>query len=273
MSEEQVVDAPAVNVDVENEARTFGWVPKEEFRGGEAAWVDAETFVKRGKELNPILRKNNERLLKELEATKSQIADLKRSTEEFKEFQKEHFSRKEAELKSQIEELKSQKRQAIKEGDGDLAVDLDDQIDALKDTLTTQKEAAVKQPEPPAQEPVPQEVADWADANKWYTSDTKMRAATDALAQQLSKDQPWLKGKAFLDALDKELEDTFSMEKLGRRQKPRSPVEGSTAPSGKKNAKSYDNLPADAKAACDKFVKSGMIKSREEYVSMYDWTE
>jgi hypothetical protein len=33
-------------------------------------------------------------------------------------------------------------------------------------------------------------------------------------------------------------------------------------------AETYDNLPADAKAACDDFVKQGFMK-REDYVKQY----
>ena len=268
---EQPVDTSAV--DTEAQARQFGWVPREEFRGSDETWVDADTFVKRGKEINPILRKNNERLMSELQKYKSEMAELKAATEEFKKFQQESFAKKEVELKSQIDDLKKQKKQAIQEGDGDLAVDLDDQIDALKETLQESKKAAVEEKPQQAQQTVPPEVTEWVEKNNWYTSDAKMRSATDALATQLSKDQPWLQGKAFLDALDRELEETFSMDKLGRKTKPRSPVEGGSN-SGQRpssNKKSYENLPADAKAACDKFLRQGIIKSKDEYLAMYDW--
>ena len=57
-------EAQAVNEQTQKEARLFGWVPNEEFRGSEDDWVDAEVFVKRGKEINPILRKNYELLMK-----------------------------------------------------------------------------------------------------------------------------------------------------------------------------------------------------------------
>jgi hypothetical protein len=49
------------------------------------------------------------------------------------------------------------------------------------------------------------------------------------------------------------------------------------APMRKKNDKSYENLPAEAKKACDKLVTQ--MKShkkpftREEYVANYEWPE
>jgi len=73
----QEVDNQTGNENLEREARVFGWVPKEEFRGSDTDWVDAEVFVKRGKEINPILRKNNELLLKKLDEKGKEI-DTKR---------------------------------------------------------------------------------------------------------------------------------------------------------------------------------------------------
>ena len=112
MAEDQVQDqqpdnAPEADNGVEKEARLFGWVPKEEFRGSETDWVDADTFVKRGKEINPILRKNNELLMKRLDEQAKQLESLKSDTEEWKKFQKDAFDRKQTELQAQIAELKA----------------------------------------------------------------------------------------------------------------------------------------------------------------------
>ena len=150
MSDEQEVQAQQepeqqqVNEGVEKEARLFGWVPKEEFRGSETDWVDADTFVKRGKEINPILRKNNELLMKKLDEKAKEIDDIKASVEEFKKFQKEAYERKQAELQSEIASLKVQKKEAIAEGNGDLVVQLDDRLDELKDAETTEQKERIK---------------------------------------------------------------------------------------------------------------------------------
>ena len=69
MSEEASV-TNETSPEVRHEAESQGWVPKERFRGNENDWVDAETFVKRGREILPILRKNNENLIKDLNQTK-----------------------------------------------------------------------------------------------------------------------------------------------------------------------------------------------------------
>ena len=83
---DQQQEQAQIDPQIEKEARLFGWVPKEEFRGSETDWVDADVFVKRGKEINPILRKNNELLMKKLDEKAKEIDSIKASVEEFKKF-------------------------------------------------------------------------------------------------------------------------------------------------------------------------------------------
>lgn len=277
--EEQSTDQQPEGLDpqVEKEARIFGWVPKEEFRGSEDDWVDADVFVKRGKEINPILRKNNELLMKKLEEKAKEIDSIKASVEEFKKFQKESFERKQAEYEVQIAELKSKKREAIAEGNGDLVVDIDDQIDSLKEAQRDAKEAAKAKPEPEqtAQATIPDdpELQSWLNRNQWFGTDTEMTDMANGLGASVRKQFPHLTGRDFLDKLDDKIKEYFPQKVLGNKAKG-SAVDssGSVRGSGSTGKKSYDNLPADAKEACDRFIKQGWIKSKQEYVDSYDWS-
>lgn len=263
---------------IEKEARLFGWVPKEEFRGSEDDWVDAEVFVKRGKEINPILRKNNELLMKKLDEKAKEIDSIKASVEEFKQFQKESFERKAAEYEVQIAQLKTKKREAIAAGDGDLVVDIDDQIDSLKEAQKEAKEESKKKPvEPPkteAQVSVPEDpdLQSWLGRNQWFGQDLEMTDVANGLGSSVRKQFPHLTGRAFLDKLDEKIAEYFPHKTLSPKAKGSAVdstgnVRGGTS-SGKK---SYDNLPPDAKQACDRFIKNGWIKSKQEYVDNYDW--
>jgi len=273
MNEEQVQEVVEASQpsEIETEARVQGWVPKEEFRGDEKDWIEAEVFVQRGREINPILRKNNERITKELDATKRQMEELKQATEEFKKFQKESFERKLQEYETEIQDLKALKRKAISEGDGELVVELDDRIDEIKTKKSESQEVSKeKKSEVPATDPkVQAEIEQWVSENPWYKTDTKLATATNALADQIRKNNPYLVGKEFLDLVDKELSELFPPEKLGKKTRPRSPVEGVKGGSESKGGKnSYDSLPPEAKSACDKFVKQKLM-SRDEYIKMY----
>jgi hypothetical protein len=285
MSEEKEVqqevveqsEQSGVDSQTEKEARIFGWVPKEEFRGSEDDWVDAEVFVKRGKEINPILRKNNELLMKKLDEKAKEIDSIKASVEEFKQFQKESFERKTAEYEIQIAELKSKKREAIAEGNGDAVVDIYDQIDSLKEAQREAKAEAKAKADvpPPAQASIPDdpELQSWLGRNQWFGSDTEMTEMANGLGSSVRKQFPHLTGRDFLDKLDDRIKEYFPHKFTGNKAKG-SAVDssGSVRGSGSSGKKSYDNLPADAKQACDRFIKNGWIKSKQEYVDSYDWS-
>ena len=288
MSEEKQVEQQEENTEqpeqqldpqTEKEARIFGWVPKEEFRGSDTDWVDAEVFVKRGKEINPILRKNNELLMKRLDEKAKEIDSIKASVEEFKVFQQESFERKAAEYEVQIAQLKSQKREAIAAGDGDLVVDIDDQIDSLKDAQKEAKAEAKKKAEEPAKTeaqvsiPNDPDLQSWLGRNQWFGDDTEMTDVANGLGASVRRQFPHLSGRAFLDKLDEKIVEYFPHKTLGKKAKGSAVdstgnVRGGTT-SGKK---SYDNLPDDARQACDRFIKNGWIKSKQEYVDSYDWS-
>lgn len=267
MSEENEVNG------VEKDARIFGWVSKEEFRGNETDWVDAETFVKRGKEINPILRANNERLKKEMESDRQkhsdEIKELRAATEEFKQFQKESFDRKQNELQQELASLKDKRKEAIREGDADLVVELEDQIDVLKEEKAKQPiKAEIAKPEVAPLDPT---LSAWIEENKWFGGDIEATEIANGVGSALRKQFPNLTGKEFLDKLDEKLQHRIP-EVYENSQTSRETVGSSSgrgAPASKK--KSYDNLPPDAKAACDKFVKQKLFKSRDEYVALYDW--
>jgi hypothetical protein len=269
-------EAQAVNEQTQKEARIFGWVPKEEFRGSEDDWVDAEVFVKRGKEINPILRKNNELLMKKLDEKAKEIDSIKASVEEFKKFQKESFERKTAEYDVQIAQLKSQKREAIAEGNGDLVVDIDDQLDSLKEAQREAKEASKAKPEPeqPAQVSIPDdpELQGWLNKNNWFGNDIEMTELANTLGSSVRKQFPHLTSRAFLEKLDDKIREYMPNKFLGNKAKG-SAVDssGSVRGTGSSGKKSYDNLPDDAKQACDRFIKQGWIKSKQEYIDSYDW--
>lgn len=292
MSDEQVVDqvlggnvipedpnpAPAPEVDeakleVEKEARLQGWVPKDEFRGKESDWIDADIFVQRGREINPILRKNNERIQKELEKAKKDLDELRIGVEEFKKFQRESKEKLVAQYEAELLSLREQKKMAISNGDGELAVQLDDQMDAIKDARTASKEALkeVEVPKKEVQEEVNPKIADWVERNSWYKTSKVMSTAANAIAEEVRSQYPFYNEDQFLSEMDKRLEDTFGAEKLGRKTKPRNPVEGASTSqsSGSKGKQSYDTLPPEAKKACDDFLRQGLIKSKEEYVKEY----
>jgi hypothetical protein len=273
MGEENVnqeVEVPSNTVDeaVVHEAESQGWVSKEKYRGDEKDWVDADVFVKRGREILPILRKNNENLIKELNNTKEQLKEFKQAADEFKKFQKASYERKAEELQEEIVRLKVAKAQAITDGDGQKANAIDDAIDDAKDKVKDAKEAAREEAKTDISPPssIDPTLQTWLDSNSWFGKDARLTAQTNALGEVLRKENPTLVGQAFLDKLDDEIQDL-----LKKKKAPAGRVEsGSGTGRSSPNAKSYENLPDEAKRACNKFTKQGLM-TKEQYVADYAW--
>jgi hypothetical protein len=285
MSEENVGSGEGGNEpqgiapEVVKEAESQGWVPKEKFRGNESDWVDADVFVKRGREILPILRKNNEHLLRDLNHAKEQLKEIREAAEEFKKFQKDAYDRKVRDYEAQINEIKQARAQAISDGDGTKVNQLDDALDQAKEELRDAKQDA-KQAEKVAASEVPSNtppldpsLQSWLDRNTWFGQDKRMTAIVNGIGDSIRIEHPSLSGQAFLDKLDEVLAEEFPNKFGKQQQSPAGRVESGSGRQGRSsssNARSYDNLPSDAKAACDRFVKQKLM-TREQYVADFDW--
>ena len=276
MSEENVT-SNEVSPEIQQEAESQGWVPKDRFRGNESDWVDADVFVKRGREILPILRKNNENLIKDLQSTKEQLKEFREAAEEFKKFQKEAYERKAQDYENRIQELRESRAQAISDGDGQKVNALDDALDQAKEEFKEAKQAikdadVVKPQQETTSEAIDPGLQVWLDRNSWFGQDKRMTSIVNGIGESLRLEFPTLKGQPFLDKLDEVLAEEFP-NKFGKKQSPASRVEsgsGRQSRSGS-NTQSYDNLPSEAKAACDRFVKQKLM-TREQYVQDFDWS-
>jgi hypothetical protein len=238
--------------------------------------VDAEKFVQRGREILPILRKNNASLIADLQQTKEQLKEFRQAAEEFKAFQKDSYERKVADYETRLSQLRESKAQAISDGDGQKANALDEQLDATKADIKEAKQAAADADKPLPMPPVPTNIdpvlQTWLDRNTWFGQDRRLTAVANGVGESLRLEFPSLKGEAFLEKLDEVLQ-----EELPNRFKPKVKANGSAVesgsgrqPRGGTSSRSYDNLPPEAKAACDRFVKQKLM-TKEAYVAEYDW--
>lgn len=271
-------------MDIETEAKELGWVPKDQFRGDPAKWTDAETFVERGHSIMPILKKNNERLLNELSGTRNELNDVKNSLaeakealDEFKKFNEESSKRA---YDQAVKDLKDQKRQALREGDADTVMEVDEALETLRDAAPKPLKQITQSPAPA---PVAQdfsnhpEVLAWKEENKdWIDVDPQKTAYAASIGSYLRAMNPNLTGRAFLDKLSEKVRAEFPDPNSARTSK----TDGAPSRGNSGGGKSYDNLPADAKAACDKQATKlvgpnrafkDMKAWRDHYVSVYAW--
>ena len=72
----------------EIQAKAMGWVPKDEFKGDESKWKDAESFVKDGYEILPILRERTKNLSEKFDNVTFELAQTKNTLKELAEHHK-----------------------------------------------------------------------------------------------------------------------------------------------------------------------------------------
>lgn len=266
-------------MDVEQRAKELGWHPLEGFKGDPAKWVDAETFVQRGEELMPILKANNAKLTGTVEDLRGKVTSLQQTVLDAQaaltEFRKYHEATALREYERALETLKTERKEARKEGDDDRVEELTEAIDTLRDSAPKPVAAAPTPPAPPTAPAIHPDYKQWEEDNAVWLADPEKRAYSQGVATYLRAAGRPESGRAFLDLITKEVEAKF-----GGRASDKF-VEGgdSTARSG--SGRSYNDLPPDAKAACDRFGQRFVGKGkayetladwRKQYAKDYDWS-
>lgn len=267
------------------EARQLGWVPKEEWRGDPDRWTDAESFVNRGHEVMPILKANNARLVGQVGNLEKEAGELRRllkesqdSIEELKTFSAEITATRVKEVKT---EILAKLKKAKEDGDTEAEVLLTDELTDLKAAEREQRAAPKKEePKPSArQDDVDPEFTAWTQVaeNSWFGRDNRKTALAIEIAKELRSDpkNKSVIGTAFYDMVGEEVAKVFG----GEPARGTSKVEGSRGGSGGSGGssaakgKGYNDLPADAKAICDKqgkqFIGKSGFKTDADWRSYY----
>lgn len=244
----------------EAEAKAEGWTPKEEWKGDPTKWVDATTFVKRGEEILPIVNAKNRKLIETVEGLRKEVDDLKLGNSQFHEFHEKTIARERQERDAAIAQLEAIRQKAVTDSDGVAFAQADKRIQELR-AQPVRTNGGLNEVQ-----------RAWLADNTWYQTDRTLKALADGLSDDLARSRPDLVGKRdFLDELTK-LVKAEMPHKFENPNRQRTTVEN-THPNGGGGAKprTYEALPADAKAACDRFVRTIPGFTKERYVASYDW--
>lgn len=228
----------------EVEARSAGWVPKEEYLGDENKWVDADEFVRRGPLFEKINVQNRE--LKEVKKALSQLAT-------------HHASVRETEYKRALDDLKIQKREAFTEGDPDKLVDIDEKILEVKEAQKAFKDEQIAEVTKEVREIHP-EFSAWINRNPWYTSNGPMKAFADALGTDLAN-----KGNTpsqVLQEVERQVKSEFKHKFTNPNRDKPSPVEGAGKGSGGKSSYTPSSM---ERQIAERFVRQGVFKTVDDY--------
>jgi len=236
------------------EAAEQGHVDKDAWRGDPDKWTDAKTCVERGEKIAGILKSKNDRL-------ESRIDSLEQSNRQFGEYHKQTLESQRKKNAEKIADLEVKVAEAVTNGDGQEYTRASREMDSLKAEATSQ----------PNEAQVFDDLAQgWVRENKWYSENPKLAAYADGVSDRLR--QQGYVGQAYFTELTRNVEETFPEEFTNPNKSKASATErGGQLSTENSEAQTYDNLPADAKAACDDFVTNGIFKSREDYVATYEW--
>jgi hypothetical protein len=265
---------------IEERAKAIGWVPREQFRGDADKFVDAETYLTRGKEFIPFLRASNKRLEEQVGSLKGELEStknlLRANASAIEELNKSTADQVRAAAEKAKAEALRELEIARKDGDVDAAVAAQQKADAATKTA---EEAAKPKPKPNGELTNPPGWEGFIKDNPWWNEDPVMRAASAAVTAQLAAagalagltiEQRWAK-------VASETKKRFGMDDNARRRED-SRVEGSRATpedrSGTGGGKSYADLPADAKAACDNpTLVNRLVGEGKKFKDIKAWRE
>lgn len=227
------------------EAMEAGWRPKEEYDGDGEKWVDAGEFLRRGE------------LFKKIESQSKELKDLKKSMDLFK---KHHDQVAATEYKRALDALKADKKEALLNGDADKVIDLDDEIDVVKEQLRN-AEILAKETQAPSNEPHPEFVS-WQNRNKWYESDAEMRQFADSIGTAHAR----ATGKTPAEVLkyvEQKVREAYPTKFRNPNQDKPGAVEGSR--SAPKGDDADLTLSDEEKRVMNTFVRTGVM-SKAEYI-------
>lgn len=268
--------------EVIQEARSMGWKPLDEFNGNEDDWRDADEFVERGRKILPIVQANNKRLQEQLLTSKREVDSLKETVDAVKNSLKalragydESVAREVAQAKKQLREQLVQAREV---GDFDAELDIQDQLDDLKEKEKASKKKAEDEEKEtkPTQPKVHPEFEQWQRENPWFgdQSDPDNLDRTQkllAIGEQLRLKGDTTVGRAFMDKCVEELEKQSKSPSKKAGSKVESGSHGAATQGG---GRSFNKLPKEAKQAChednEMFVGPGkMFKTVAEWEDHY----
>lgn len=232
--------------DVEAEARSLGWKPREAWKGDASNWVDASEYVERARSLPATVKRLETALEAERRESRERLARMEAYYERTRKAERETIDR--------------EMREAVRTGD----------VDAYE--AARKREQAITAPVEP-QKPAgpPPETREWVQRNAWFETDPVMRAAAQSLA-----DEALRLGRADVTSqlayVDQRIKEYFPHKfQPPAPKRTVSPVDGGTMIAPKSRAKGWSDIPAEERALIRKDI-GRVFKTEKEAADAY-WSE
>lgn len=244
-------DAADPRAEIEAAAKNGGWTPKDQWTGKPEDYLDAPQFVLKAAEILPEVRKALKDARDEIKAVKKTMADFS-----------DHHTKTETRM---YEKARKDLEQALDQHTADNNLE---GVKAVTKELSDMAVEAATRPKAPATEedgsdPI---VEAWIEKNPWFNSDPVMQASAKALSAIIDREGVKDISKNLAEVA-KRIRAEFPHKFENQRRNDPAVVEGASPPRG--GGKTFNDLPADAKAMCIDFEKSIKGFKRETYIR--DW--
>lgn len=248
--ESKETKTPQEDPDLER-AKSQGWKPKEEWKGDPGKWSDYKEFLRIGDEFMPVMRERSRKMETELSELRSTMRELVSM----------HREQTERAVQEAVEKLQKERSDAILEADIDKVHKYDEKIEKLR---TKHEQDA---PIPPK---ATREIEEWAENNPWFADSEypELRQLAIGVYEREGRRNPDKTDREILKVVTSEVKKRFPEHFSNPRRDEAASVEGGSAPRKAKTSRGYDELPAEARAICDKLVKSKAM-TKEQYVKDY----
>lgn len=227
--------------EIEAKARTMGWRPKEEYSGDTSNWVDAEEFVGRAP------------LYEGLSKQGKKIKQMERQLNAMMEHNKQIHERNK---QAQIEELESQKREALDEQDHNKVIEVDRKIRETE-----------QEPAPDVNQGINPAFVDWVEDNEWYTDNPDLAAIADRRGELLYQQNPNRPVEEIYKEVGEYIRGTYIKE-----ESTAPPPDGGSRQTRKASAKDTSPAALEAKLTeeqrkmMNEYVNDLELMTKEEYI-------
>lgn len=157
--------------DMEAQALEAGWRPESEWKGDTSAWVDAETYLKRGKKFAAERDKNTE-LEAKITALQAENKKILAATARVAKIQEKAIK---ASTDAELKVLEARRQAAIEKGDTYQVSQIESEISDTKKTA---------EPDPTINAP---NFETWLAKNDWYDKDKGASALADKTYKELAE--------------------------------------------------------------------------------------
>lgn len=267
--------------DVEKEAWDQNWRKGKFFKGKNRDGtpreeISAEQFLERSKKLAPIAIERARKVREEKAEIEKRNVELEKQLKQLIEYNKK---KEEREVSRSVELLDREEEEAILEGD----LEKVKSIRKRKESVASSRfnfDDNQPSPAPAVKQPSVQDQAifnDWLAVNDWYGNDNAVKGYADGLYEQIKASNPAAPLQEILKEVEQDVRQNLSLRLgLADDRKPITVGSGSRGTSaGRAVTISYNDLPAQTRATCEKFIKlykySGeqANKMRANYVKEY----